>query len=150
MFSIDHVDSQWPRRNLTQGHCAHMGYGVIIITYGTRPTFSVLIKCSASLIKSCNYITSEINRGNFKYVYEIYNYDIEKCERRAHLMKFRPISQLLNVRCCSGVMNFQKTCGKFLLLMFLRTDFFGAVPSINTYVYIHMHTYIHTYIHTYM
>jgi predicted helicase len=28
-----------------------------------------------------NYITSEIYRGHFKNIYEIYNYDIEKCER---------------------------------------------------------------------
>ena len=34
------------------------------------------------LERETNYITSEINRGNFKYVYEIYNYDIEKCERQ--------------------------------------------------------------------
>lgn len=28
-----------------------------------------------------NYITSEINRGQFKYIYEISNYDIEDCEK---------------------------------------------------------------------
>ena len=31
--------------------------------------------------REANYITSEINRGHFKYVYEIYNYSDEKCER---------------------------------------------------------------------
>ena len=34
------------------------------------------------LERETNYITSEVNRGYFKYIYEIYNYDIEKCERQ--------------------------------------------------------------------